>query len=121
MRFRNPCKKCLVNACCTTECTERKKFKEFFNLIIQLNVIFSFLIFALAIYFVKYKYIWIVPFILNILIYLMIHKRLPRLTQVVIFFIFGPFLFIFLVITLLFEKILKVNYLRTLKKGLYKC
>lgn len=107
MKFRNPCYNCLVRACCKRECIERKKFKEFFNIVMCLNIIISFLVFVIALYFIKYKYIWIGSFISNMVIYFTIHKRLPEFKNIICFFICGPFLLTFIIIALSFEKFSK--------------
>jgi len=62
MNFRNPCRKCLVKACCTIACNERIKYNKFCETVIPLVFLcISFtLVFLTILLFVTITKYWII-------------------------------------------------------------
>jgi len=119
MILRNPCYNCLVKACCNIKCEKKKEFVAFYEYMMIINVLFSIFVFILTLYllpYIHYIYFWLITFILNMFIYITINKKFPIfIKQVIIFFMLGPVLFIFISLIMLFERFTRAKHLRTLE------
>lgn len=103
----NPCKKCLVLACCSTDCDEFKKYKEvcisFYNL---LSITISLIVIGILFIYLKridlgmpfsislLSSIWILTACSNVLINIVKHG--DELNEIILV-LFAPFIFCYLI------------------------
>jgi len=121
MTFRNPCHNCLIRACCTKTCQEKKQFNATAGAVIPLvSLISSLVIFIMLV--IKFnttgyiKYGWIISFFITWFFIKLENKsfEFKKLTFMIIL-IFGPFLTILFTIITIFEKVCKIK-LETIDK-----
>ncbi len=123
MIFRNPCKKCLVRACCSNHniCKEKMKFNKFSDTIVPIgSFMFSFIITMSLLIFLIYKIdstnILIISLILFWLISLIIIKIYLDIGQISIsdvkdllaLLVLSPFMVITLPLMDLYDKANKI-------------
>jgi len=119
MVTRNPCLKCLIQACCTMSCEDNNKFNKFSNstipkfcIIFSVISVLSFLIFISIAYkkiaLIIICMVWFISFLISKSFFDTFDEDL-EFPDIVTMFILAPFLAISLTIIMLFEVYSKVD------------
>lgn len=113
IKFRDPCKKCLIKACCNIECINRENYKRFIKslsiVFFLLSIVTMYNIVSLSLHF-NMGFIliplWIIPFII---IMKEVEEPIIFSFDNILFFIFSPFLYITICFIKLYKFIFKVK------------
>ncbi|MFW9871617.1 MAG: hypothetical protein ACFFG0_00825 [Candidatus Thorarchaeota archaeon] len=125
LNFRDPCRKCLIRACCTITCNKKYNFNRFKdNVLPTISLAISAVIMFYVISFVNdskniiirsmsFPLIWVVSFII-IIKFLKGKKFIDSSTEYIAFFVLSPFLLIITIIIKIYKFLseLDINILK---------